>query len=549
MLLLSMALLVPLLFVAYHGMSRIERRIASDTEVLLDTTLQQFERQLRTELVKMQHVANVIADDGVIRGILTEWHPDDEPVGGRYALALARTQRRVADIKANLLVPFPHDVSIRTPQGQVFNSFEAIGWPYRFLALRMDHLSAMVQTPERSGFGRVDIERFGTDVYLTYSRPMPFPGTGFAGVVLVSVPSQYLSSVVDPGDDGQLVLLDAGGRVITRFGSGVSNDLADPVSVELPLGGFPATLRYTVSGGQAFAEIARLRHEWVLVIVVCFVAAVLLVALAVVKVTGPIVALTGRLQTQLGHSRFANPDDSFPVDEYETLRLGINALFDRVDSLIDELVKTERERQQAHYEALRAQITPHFLFNTLNALRWKAVGFGAQEISDAVASLGFLLEQSTTRGSELIRLVDELRIVRSYVHIHQFRFDTPVKLDVQVPTELEDVLVPRFVLQPIVENSVLHGVRHDTAITVVVTAGMDGDTFVLTVRDNGTGMDAASVEQPNRATGIGLPNVDERLKHCFGSESGLSQISVPGEGTSVVLTMKGVERVSRASAG
>lgn len=549
MLVLSIGLLIPLLFVATHGMTRIEDRMALDTERLLENTLQQYERQLQSELRKMQHVANVIADDRSVQEILANWNPTDEPRGARYALALSRLRRRVADAKASLLVGYSHDVSIQSPGSVVFTAFEGLGRPHDVLARRLHHISAMADEPTLWNLAQFGVGHFGEDTYLTYTRPMPFPGRAGSGVILISVHAPQLAPLIDTAGEGHLTLVNADGTTITSFGDTSDGAVVDPIVVETPLDLFDASLRYEVSGGTAFAEITRLRHEWIVVLFACFVVAALLAGVALLKVTNPILTLTGRLQTQLTRLKIsdATPDRG---DEVETLRIGIESLLDRIEWLIDDLMQTERNRQQAHYEALRAQITPHFLFNTLNALRWKAQESGFTEIGEVVASLGYLLEESTTRGPERISLSDELRIVRHFVNIHRFRFDVPVHLETEVPDVLLEYTVPRFILQPIVENSVLHGVRSNSALTIHIEVTQRDSDITIVVRDDGVGSRPdANNTTALRTTGIGLSNVDERLRFTFGPGSGLSFESEPAVGTTVTLTLKGETIVPRSAAG
>lgn len=549
MLVLSLGLLFPLLFVASHGMTRIEDRMALDTERLLENTLQQYERQLHSELRKMQHVANVIADDRSVQEILANWNPTDEPRGARYALALSRLRRRVADAKASLLVGYSHDVSIQSPGSVVFTAFEGLGQPHDVLARRLHHISAMAEQPTLRNLARFSVRQFGEDTYLTYTRPMAFPGRAGSGVILISVHASQLAPLIDTAGEGHLTLVNAERATIASFGNTGDRPVVDPVVVETSLDLFDATLQYEVSGGTAFAEITRLRHEWIVVVLACFVVAALLAGVALVKVTNPILTLTDRLQTQLTRLKISDAA-SDRGDEVEALRIGIDSLLDRIEGLIDELMQTERNRQQAHYEALRAQITPHFLFNTLNALRWKAQESGFTEIGDVVASLGYLLEESTTRSPEQISLSDELRIVRHYVNIHRFRFDVPVYLEIDVPDALLEYTVPRFILQPIVENSVLHGVRSNNALTIRIEAMEHDSDVTIAVRDDGPGSRPdANNTAAGQTTGIGLSNVDERLRYTFGHGSGLSFESEPAVGTTVTLMMKGVSSVPRSAAG
>jgi two-component system LytT family sensor kinase len=188
---------------------------------------------------------------------------------------------------------------------------------------------------------------------------------------------------------------------------------------------------------------------------------------------------------------------------------------------------------EARLTALRAQINPHFLFNTLNAISTLAIDGHRDEVSDMLARLGDLLRTTLDRNAQLIRLSEEMKFAGDYMAIQRVRFPDRLRLETNVADDCLDALVPSLVLQPLVENAVEHGAAAASRTCVVrISAARGGSTLRLEVSDTGVGF-----RNGESAAGIGLVNTRDRLQELYGANQSLEYGNGPEGGAVVRITL------------
>jgi two-component system sensor histidine kinase YesM len=241
-------------------------------------------------------------------------------------------------------------------------------------------------------------------------------------------------------------------------------------------------------------------------------------------------------------------------DEVGFLILSYNAMINRIDELVNRVQKVELLKKEAEFRMLQAQIQPHFLYNTLETMRMLARASGDVTVADMAYSLGDLLRYSLTKQDETT-LQDELNNVKRYLSIHQIRM-RELEWGIFPHEGMMALKCPRFIFQPLVENSILHGLsKRRGAKRITIRFMLEQDYAIIEVSDNGSGIsedrltlvrqvlagEAVHDSTENQGTGIGLTNVNERVKAYFGGQSGVMFNSVPGEGTvcSLRLYVKG----------
>ena len=200
----------------------------------------------------------------------------------------------------------------------------------------------------------------------------------------------------------------------------------------------------------------------------------------------------------------------------------------------------ENAQRRAEYRALQSQISPHFLFNTLNSISQMAVLEGAEQTPEAIYSLSRLLRRSMKQNQGLVPLLEEMDFVREYMRIKQLLGRENIHYFEKLLPGTEEVLVPAFTVQPLVENAVNHGLEPLSRDgTVSVTAWQEDEHLVLCISDDGMGFDKMVVkpQRSGEASGIGFSNVVERLRLFYGQRFDYAVISAPGEGTSIRLTI------------
>jgi two-component system, sensor histidine kinase YesM len=240
--------------------------------------------------------------------------------------------------------------------------------------------------------------------------------------------------------------------------------------------------------------------------------------------------------------------------DFHMLERSVDHLILRVRTLVEEKYTAEIREREAQLSALQAQINPHFLYNTLDTINWIAIGKGATDISAMIDGLAKYFRLSLNKGNTVVSVADELRLAEVYLEIQQSRFLGAFDFKVAAGKELEAYRMPKLILQPIVENALLHGIRKakDRKGRIDITVEFDGGDLVFVITDNGIGMDeelsrrllteerVGTGDPSGNGSSYGLFNVNERIKLYAGEEYGLSILSKLGAGTSVTVRMRAV---------
>jgi two-component system sensor histidine kinase YesM len=244
------------------------------------------------------------------------------------------------------------------------------------------------------------------------------------------------------------------------------------------------------------------------------------------------------------------PDSSIEWDnELGDIGRGINKLSLDLEKLIESRIADEKEKKDLEYKVLQNQINPHFLYNTLNSIKWMAAVQGADGIADMTTSLSRLL-RSISKGTKLlIPLSEELSLVKDYFNIQNYRYGGTIKLNIECEDEsLLDNLIIKFTLQPIVENAIFHGLEpkgNVGTIKISITKSSETD-LEISVWDNGVGISKEKIDMvlsddnvsPSEFfKDIGIANVHKRLQYEFGADYGIKIASVVNEYTNMIITI------------
>jgi two-component system sensor histidine kinase YesM len=237
-------------------------------------------------------------------------------------------------------------------------------------------------------------------------------------------------------------------------------------------------------------------------------------------------------------------------DEIGMLGSHFNRMIIRVKDLLQEVTLTEKRKQKADMRALQNQINPHFIYNTLESIRMLAEGSDDPRVAKLTYLLGMQMRYGIVRSEEMVTIRQELDHTRNYLEMLQIRFPDKFSLKLDVPDALLSFPVIKLVFQPIVENAVFHGLEPKEGPGMIrITGWAEGDQAVFCVEDNGVGMDEDTLRALNNTLtggtdgekfGIGLRNVNERLRLDYGSPYGLRVESESGAGTRVILRIEGL---------
>jgi len=298
---------------------------------------------------------------------------------------------------------------------------------------------------------------------------------------------------------------------------------------------------------QIFSHNIKLRNNVILTFIVLFITAIFVALWVSKNITKPIVNLTEQMiVAEKGDLEIPELEwkPGARSDEVGYLQKRFYIMISRIHDLIEENYNKQLIIKETEYRALQAQINPHFLYNTLSSINWLARSNNQQSISMMVESLSGFLRSSIENMEAVITIREEILLLENYVTIQQFRYADKLRFSVEIDESFKEYRIPKLTLQPIVENAIRHGLENMLDVCeITVSAQVASGFMVLTVSDNGPGVDAEFLEKMRkheveaRGTGIGLKNINERLKLLFGEPSGLSYDSKPGEGMKVYLTI------------
>jgi two-component system sensor histidine kinase YesM len=232
-------------------------------------------------------------------------------------------------------------------------------------------------------------------------------------------------------------------------------------------------------------------------------------------------------------------------DEIGELFNTYNTMINRIDEMNRDQFKLGQEVKNAELKALQSQINPHFLYNTLDMINWMAVQGRTKDIQRIIKTLSRFYKLALNNGKDIISIRDELSHASSYLEIQNARFENKIVFQTDIEEELLDYGIPKITLQPIIENAVYHGIlgRRDRAGTVSVTVKRSGTNILITVKDDGIGMNAQPQAAGSTGSGYGIRNVKLRILTYFGEAYGVVHRSAPGEGTTVEILIPAVNPV------
>lgn len=273
-------------------------------------------------------------------------------------------------------------------------------------------------------------------------------------------------------------------------------------------------------------------------------------------ITSPIKNLTNTMKNAKMDELEPNPESSSSIELIE-LNQTYNQMVEKTNHLIQEVYEKELLRSRTELKALQAQIDPHFLYNTLNAFYWSLEEKGEDELGELVIAMSELFRYTIGKGKsdDWVTIRDELNHIERYLQLMKMRLGDRLIWDISIPIDLRDVRMPKLVIQPLVENAIMHGIeniRTQGIISIKVEEIEDSTNIRVTIEDNGSGMEAETLHDLKRViendgvssfrkVGIALTNVNKRLQLYYEgfNLSGIQLYSEPGKGTIVTFEIPG----------
>lgn len=409
--------------------------------------------------------------------------------------------------------------------------------------------------------------------YITYTQQIRKKNTSEdIGYLVMSVSRNFLFSGIKSyakAEYDYTYIVSKEGKVIYRLGD--SNDDLEHNIVQLSSYTYLHHTKTTIDGNTYFKVPLTNYPDWnvisivsnqslkkdlyyilLTIVFVGFVTVTLSIFMGIrlsKKITEPILTLSSAMQS-FQKGEIIPKVEANTEDEVGYLIKGFNSMMDEIAAFIQEIYDRQEEKKKAevaaqkfHIELLQSQINPHFLYNTLNTVSFLAMKNQTSEIRDLIQSLSLLLRSTITNVNEFITIKNEIEFLKAYVKIQNYRYGNIIDLSFCLEDEALEYLIPKLILQPIVENALLHGIfqREECLGHILVSINCYSSGIDIAIVDDGVGMNMKAVKLSNSNKGIkssgfnsmGISNVTNRLQLYYGEMSKLAVESILGVGTIV----------------
>ena len=308
---------------------------------------------------------------------------------------------------------------------------------------------------------------------------------------------------------------------------------------------------WTIVGCMNMSELLRnsrqTRSIYVLVAMGLIIVALLISSIIAKNITLPIQKLRDSMK-KVQEGDFSVSDvvvDS--ENEIGSLTKSFDAMTHRIQELMEQNVYEQEQKRKSELKALQSQINPHFLYNTLDSIIWMAEGKKNEEVVLMTASLARLLRQSISNEDEVVPIINEVEYAKSYLTIQKMRYKDKLEFQIDVDSSILYIPLIKLVLQPVIENAIYHGLKYKESKGLLIVKGfMKDGNAVLQVIDDGVGMDEETLAHiydkhkvNYHSNGVGVYNVQKRLKLYYVDDYGITYESKKGEGTTATITIPG----------
>ena len=400
---------------------------------------------------------------------------------------------------------------------------------------------------------------------ITLSRYIPDPMNKEGGVLFVDLNYSAIRKLCDDssvGKKGYIFILDEDGNIVyhpqqqqlynelqTEYIDEVMNcqtdvlNMGDGDSARLYTISRSDTTGWTVVSCSYISELLKKSGEaqiiYMLMAVVLVAIALLISSFMAKSITQPILKLQSSMALiQKGDFRAGNVEVE-SRNEIGSLTETFNVMTLRIQELMEQNINEQKAKRKSEMKALQSQINPHFLYNTLDSIIWMAESGKNEEVVLMTASLARLLRQNISNEEEEISIFDEVEYCRNYLTIQKMRYKDKLEFRIDVAPEITSCQIIKLVLQPLIENAIYHGLKYKESKGLLELIGYAaGEDIIFEIRDNGVGMDEETLNHiferhtvNYRSNGVGVYNVERRIKLTYGQEYGITYKSRSGEGT------------------
>jgi two-component system sensor histidine kinase YesM len=573
--------LVPLFITGWFAYDRSSVVIKNKISTYSIQVMNQVSINIRNDLAKLENDSVDIAFSDIVQNTLLSYEKLDD-----WEKKSAELEMSSLLAKRYSFVPSVTDIQVFTKNTEKINAYGDDNFRFRLNSEFTEHL--LENALSRGGVPLWTIQgkeheedwqdfNYRTNVYGEYGillarsfRSLKEGST--LGYIMLRIDEAYILNKykeIDLGEGSDIFILNEQGQVISsRTPELVTASMYDDPSFIQQLSSYKDKEIYsfinTISGKPYLTTYSFIPHaNWYLIStipfsylnyesvqigiyiaglgIICSILALLVSYLISRSISKPLYALVASMnQVKVGHFPTLIRDKS--QDELGVVTEHFNKMVEDLKFLINELKRKEKLKRLAELKALQAQINPHFLSNTLNTISWLAKVQKADNISNVINDFIELLRASMGKGGEFATIKEEVEYVKNYLNIMAYKYYDKFSVHYEVEEEVLHYQTLKFLLQPIVENAVLHGIEPMKGHGhIVIKAYKIEEDLKISITDNGVGINAEEMSKlmqkkqdvqqtggsGDRLSGIGIWNVDQRIKLSFGEDYGISILSVP----------------------
>ena len=410
---------------------------------------------------------------------------------------------------------------------------------------------------------------YSADTIFSLVKSFPATQQHEAGVVLFDIRHdviEQLSSRISIGEEGFFFVVDQKGDIvytpanpivlrIDKQSSTAKSGTVDTLEIDGQEYSI-SNVRSSYTGWRCVGvlpntEFSSSTQRVTLVLALTILTSILLVTFGALwtasSVTKPISELRG-LMSAVEKGDFSVRYQGNSEDEIGKLGKNFNHMLEKIDELIQQLYIEKQSKLEAQLKNLQEQIKPHFLYNTLDTISWMARDHDAMDVVDLVDALTNMFRIGLSKGKDYITLREEKTHVTNYLYIQKIRYQDKLRYEIDIPEDYDSLIVPKLILQPLVENAIYHGIKLKRGGGTIRIVGRPVENaFELCVCDDGAGVDSerlallreqlASPGDVQNKVGFGLFYIAERIMLCYGSEYGVTIDSIKNVETSVTIRL------------
>lgn len=401
------------------------------------------------------------------------------------------------------------------------------------------------------------------------------------GMLVINVRTKYFTSIYNYSDaakDNEMYIIDSNGKIISHQNENLIGKISnkfEKMSITKKEEAFITNdfdlrkqiVYYRVNNlnwiivnevllNVINKDISYLRTVIIIMFLISLIVASILTKFWIYKITDPLKRLTNTMR-EIGDGNLGLTLEVSATNEVGVLTNQFNKMSKSIQNLLSQNNLMQDEKRKIEMEVLRSQINPHFIYNTLNVIKWMAIMNRAENVADSISTLSDFLQPIFKTRDVMCNLEEEINYTKNYIKIMNYRFADEFKVEFNIHEELSDCRILKFVLQPLVENSLVHGFTNQSSGRIKILAYTLEDYLFIAVEDSGEGLSESQLLEINKAltenhrfdetTGnqIGLQNVNRRIKLHFGENCGIEMYGLHPNGTGVVLKMPCLKPVQK----